>query len=83
MNKAIFEGILIHPGYSIKEALNDRNISREELSLRIGYSINYISSVIDGKKDISVKFANRLEYALGIPAHFWINLQNIYDRELL
>ena len=28
------------------------------------------------------EFANRLEYALGVPASFWMNLQSNYDKEV-
>jgi len=31
---------------------------------------------------ISVSFAKRLEYALGVDSSFWINLQANYDKEL-
>ena len=34
-------------------------------------------------KNISPDFAKKLEYALGIDAIFWINLQTNYDKELL
>ncbi len=43
----------------------------------------YVSNVIAGKKDISAKFAFALEYALGVPKSFWLNLQADYDAELL
>jgi HTH-type transcriptional regulator/antitoxin HigA len=42
-----------------------------------------VCNVISGKKDISANFAFALEYALGIPKSFWINLQAYYDAELL
>ena len=74
--------LLIHPGETIKEALEDKNMSQEELAIRTGYSAKHISEVVRGKKDISSEFANRLEYALGIPTHFWMNLQTNYDKEV-
>ena len=43
----------------------------------------HISTVIHGQKNISAAFAKKLEYALGIEAFFWMNLQANYDRELL
>ena len=74
--------LIIHPGETIKEVLDDRNISQEELAIRTGYSAKHISEVLNGKKNISSKFANCLEYALGIPTEFWVNLQGIYDKEI-
>jgi HTH-type transcriptional regulator/antitoxin HigA len=74
--------LLIHPGETLKEVLGEKNMSQEELAIRTEYSPKHISEVVRGKKDISSEFANRLEYALGIPAHFWMNLQGNYDKEV-
>lgn len=78
----LFLDLLVHPGETIKEILDERIMTQEELAIRTGYSPKHISEVVRGKKDISSEFANRLEYALDIPAHFWMNLQGIYDKEV-
>ena len=75
--------LIVHPGETIKELLNDKNMSQEELAIRTCYSAKHISEVLSGKKSISFKFANALEYVFGIPTEFWINLQGIYDKEIL
>ena len=74
--------LIVHPGETIKEVIEDRNMTQEELAIRTGYSAKHISEVISGKKSISSRFANSLEYALNIPTEFWINLQGIYDKEV-
>lgn len=74
--------LLVHPGETLKEVLEEKNMSQEELAIRTEYSAKHVSEVVRGKKDISSEFANRLEYALGIPAHFWMNLQTNYDKEV-
>lgn len=74
---------IIHPGETVKEVLEERKMSQEELALRTGYSPKHISEVINGKKGISPSFAKCLEYVFGMPAGFWINLQGIYDKEIL
>ncbi len=74
--------LLIHPGETIKEILEEKNMLQEELAIRTNYSAKHISEVVRGKKDISSEFASRLEYALGIPSTFFMNLQNNYDREI-
>lgn len=43
----------------------------------------YVSNVIAGKKGISANFARGLEYAIGVPKSFWLNLQANYEAELL
>ena len=75
--------LIIHPGETIGDVLEERGISQAELAARTGVSAAYISNVISGKKDISSKFAMSLEYALGVPKSFWLNLQANYDAELL
>lgn len=79
----ISRDLIIHPGETIADILAERNLSQAELAARTGVSPAYVSSVISGKKDISSKFAMALEYALGVPKTFWLNLQANYDAELL
>lgn len=74
---------IIHPGETIKEVLEERNMNQEELAIRTGFSPKHVSEVVNGKKGISPSFAKSLEYVFGMPASFWINLQGIYDKEIL
>lgn len=74
---------IIHPGETIKEVLEQKQMNQEELAIRTGFSPKHVSEVVNGKKGISPSFAKSLEYVFGIPASFWINLQGIYDKELL
>ena len=37
---------IIHPGETVKEVLEERKMSQEELALRTGYSPKHISEVI-------------------------------------
>lgn len=79
----ISRDLIIHPGETIADVLEDRGITQAELSLRAGVSPAYVSNVIAGKKGISANFAMGLEYALGVPKSFWLNLQANYESELL
>lgn len=74
--------LIIHPGETLKEVLEDRGMSQKELALRTDVTEPHISSLINCQKAISVSFAKKLEYALGVDASFWINLQANYDKEL-
>ena len=74
---------IIHPGETIKEVLEKKQMNQEELAIRTGFSPKHVSEVVNGKKGISPSFAKSLEYVFGMPASFWINLQGIYDKELL
>lgn len=79
----ISRDLIIHPGETIADVLEDRGISQAELAASTGVSAAYVSNVISGKKDISSNFAFALEYSLGVPKSFWLNLQANYDAELL
>lgn len=79
----LFPDLIIHPGETLTEILEDRDMSQKELAIRTGMTEKHISTIVKGQKNISVAFAKKLEYALGIDASFWINLQANYDRELL
>lgn len=74
---------IIHPGETIKEILEEKKMTQEELAIRSGFSPKHVSEVVNGKKSISPSFAKSLEYVFGIPFSFWINLQGIYDKEIL
>ncbi len=75
--------LIIHPGETISDVLEEREITQAELAECTGVTPAYVSNVIAGKKDISAKFAVALEYALRIPKSFWLNLQANYDAELM
>src|SRR5665648_221838 len=75
--------LIIHPGETLAEVLSDKEMSQKELAERTGVSEKHVSTIINGTKPISVSFAKKLEYVVGIDASFWCNLQSIYDREIL
>ena len=74
--------MIIHPGFTLKEVLEERRISQLELAHKSGVSEKHISSVLNGQYPISIHLAKQLEYSLGINSQFWINLQKVYDKEM-
>ena len=79
----ISRDLIIHPGETIADVLKERELTQAELAARTGVSTAYVCNVIAGKKDISSNFAMALEYALGVPKSFWLNLQANYEAERL
>ena len=75
--------LIIHPGETLRDILEEREMSQRELAIRTGVTEKHISTIINGLKPISVVFAKKLEYVLEVDASFWINLQSNYDKELL
>lgn len=82
-NNRLSSEFIIHPGETLKEVLENNNMSQEELAIKIGVTTKDISEILRGKKEISLTFAKSLEDVFAIPISFWINLQGIYDKEIL
>ena len=75
--------LIIHPGDTLEEILEDKEMTQKELARRADVTEKHVSQVINGKKNISNTFAKKLEYSLGVSASFWMNLQANYDQELI
>ena len=71
------------PGATIKEQLVDRGMSQKEFAVRMDMSEKHISRLINGEVQLTSDVAMRLEMVLGLPAHFWSNLENIYREKLV
>ncbi len=74
--------IAIPPGESIKEQLEDRNMSQVEFAERMGSSTKFISQLLNGKVPLTHQTALKLESVLGVPARFWNNLEALYQEDL-
>lgn len=74
--------IAVPPGETIREMLEDRNISQNEFAVRMGMSTKHISRLINGKVELTPDTALKLEYVLGMPASFWLNFEALYRTDL-
>ncbi len=72
-------GIAVPPGDTLKEILDDRNITQKELALRLGVTAKHVNKIINGTASISPEIALKLESVLGITARFWNNLEMKYQ----
>ncbi len=70
------------PGATIKEQIVDRGMSQKEFAARMDMSEKHISKLINGEVLLTSEMAMRLEMVLGLPAHFWSNLESIYREKL-
>lgn len=74
--------MIIHPGETLKEVMEDRNISTESLAQSTGFAQDYINAVLNCNENISAEFARKLEDTLNIDTDFWMKLQELYNDEL-
>jgi len=77
------ESLLSCPGDSIQEHIDEIGMSQAELAERMGRSVPKLNELIKGKAPITKETATKLEYVLGVPASFWLNLERNYQDELL
>lgn len=80
--KTFEPSIAIPPAETLKEVLEDRGISLQELADMTNISYGILKRVIDAKKSIDPFIADALEKALDTPSSFWINLEKNYQKTL-
>lgn len=68
-----------HPGSVLAEKLQELNIGSKEFALRTGKPEKTISAVLNKKSNITAVMAVQFEFALGIPAAYWLQHQMYYD----
>ena len=78
----MIKNIAVPPGATIREQLENRDIPQKEFALRMGMSEKNISSLINGKVELTPEVALRLESVLGLPARFWNNMESVYREQL-
>ncbi len=70
------------PGDTLRELLEEKNMSQAELAERMGRPRKTINEIIQGKTVITSETALQLEHVLGSPASFWLRRESHY-REYL
>ncbi len=70
------------PGETLRDILNEQDMSQIELADRTGHTEKHVSEIINAKAAISHQMALELERVLGTPASFWNNREGRY-REYL
>lgn len=82
-NIELKKSLLTCPGDTIQEHIDHIGMSQAELAERLGRSVTKLNELIKGKAAITKETATKLEYVLGVPASFWLNLERQYQDELL
>lgn len=70
---------VLPPGVTLLETIEALGLSQADLAARTGFTPKHISSLINGKSRIEMDAALRLEKVLGVPHHFWLNLERNYQ----
>lgn len=74
---------IVHTGSIIKEYLNEIGISQGECAKQLGVSEKYLTKLLNGKSKLTDEMAMKLKNVIqGIPASYWINYENKYQKYL-
>ena len=74
---------LIHPGeILLTEFMEPLGLTGYRLAKDLDVPAPRIGDIVRGKRAISADTALRLGIYFGLPAQFWLNLQNEYDLRL-
>lgn len=70
----------IHPGeILLTELMEPMGLTSYRVAKELGVPLPRVYDVVKGKRAISADTALRLGAFFGMPAQFWMNLQNEYD----
>ncbi len=53
---------------------------KEDIAIKTRLEPGYINKFIEEIVNISLQLANALDYIFNMPTDFWLNLQNIYEK---
>ena len=71
--------IAFHPGYYIKEIIDESGLTQRDFAYRLGTTPKNLSLLIRGEQSLSTDIAMKLSRMLGTSVSYWLNLQNAYD----
>jgi len=71
--------IAFHPGYYIKEIVDESGLTQEDFAKRLDTTPKNLSLLIRGEQSLSIDIAMKLSRMLGTSVSYWLNLQNSYD----
>lgn len=71
--------IAFHPGYYIKEIVDESGLTQEDFAKRLDTTPKNLSLLIRGEQSLSIDIAMKLSRMIGTSVTYWLNLQNAYD----
>lgn len=68
-----------HPGYYVKELIDELGITQEDFAKRLNTSPKTISLLVRGEQNLTSDLAKKLSSMFGTSINYWLNLQSSYD----
>jgi antitoxin HigA-1 len=73
----------IHPGHRLAKQIHASGLTQTELARAIRVPVNRITRILNGTRNITAETAVRLGHYFGNPPEFWLNLQGVYDIQVI
>lgn len=74
--------IAFHPGYYLKEIVEESGLTQEDFAKRLGTTPKNLSILIRGEQSLSIDIASKLSRMLGTTIAYWLGLQQAYDEKV-
>ena len=71
--------IAFHPGYYIKEIIEESGLTQADFAKRLDTTPKNLSLLIRGEQSLSLDIAMKLSRMIGTSVSYWLNLQSAYD----
>jgi HTH-type transcriptional regulator/antitoxin HigA len=82
MNKVEYKDMMaFHPGYYIREMLNETRMSQDELAKRLATSAKNVSEIVNGKAELTDDMAYRLSMVFGTSMELWVGLTRAWQQK--
>ena len=84
MNKIEYEELIaFHPGYYIKDYIEEQGIMQEEFAKRLQTTPKYVSDLVNGRINLTDEMALKLSSVFGTSETMWLNLNKNYIEKKL
>ena len=84
MNKIEYQELIaFHPGYYVKDYLDELGITQEELAKRLQTTPKYVSDLVNGRINLTDEMVLKLSIVFGTSTKLWLNLNRSYIEKKL
>lgn len=77
------ELIAFHPGYYVKDYIDEQGITQEELAKRLQTTPKYVSDLVNGRINLTEEMVLKLSIVFGTSTTMWLNLNQRYIEKKL
>ena len=84
MNKIEYEELIaFHPGYYMKDYIEEQGITQEEFAKRLQTTPKYVSDLVNGRINLTDEMALKMSSVFGTSETMWLNLNKNYIEKKL